>query len=157
MQPTAGTGAPGVLRALHTSVTVDDIDRSIKCYCVILGMEVRVRQFSDTPYIGTLTGFPGAQLEVALLGVPGDDHVLELVEYKEPRGALGTAAPNAIAGHHFCLLVSGIDELARRLRQAGAELVSDPVEITHGVNRGAKGFYFRDPDGHVVELHERAR
>jgi hypothetical protein len=25
------------------------------------------------------------------------------------------------------------------------------------VNRGAKGFYFRDPDGHVLELHERAR
>jgi len=153
----AGSDAPSVLRALHTSVTVADIERSVAFYCDVLGMDVRVRQSSDTPYIGKLTGFPGARIEVALLGIPGDNHILELVQYKEPQGALGAAAPNAIAGHHFCLLVNGIEELAQRLRKAGAELVSDPLEITHGVNRGAKGFYFRDPDGHVLELHERAR
>jgi hypothetical protein len=29
------------------------------------------------------------------------------------------------------------------------------VEIDTGVNRGGRGVYLRDPDGHVVELFER--
>jgi catechol 2,3-dioxygenase-like lactoylglutathione lyase family enzyme len=131
------------------------LERSLAFYRDVLGLEVRVRQFSDTPYIGTLTGFPGARLDVALLGVPGDDYVLELIEYHKPRGEPGPAPANAIAGHHLCFVVQRIDEMAERLTLAGAELVSDPIEITEGVNLGGKGFYFRDPDGHLLELHQR--
>jgi catechol 2,3-dioxygenase-like lactoylglutathione lyase family enzyme len=29
------------------------------------------------------------------------------------------------------------------------------VEIDTGANRGGRGVYLRDPDGHVVELFER--
>ncbi len=67
----------------------------------------------------------------------GEDLELHLYESEEP-------APRA---QHFCLRVDGgLDELRRRLEEAGAE-VADTVEIV-----GRPRFMCRDPFGNRVEL-----
>jgi catechol 2,3-dioxygenase-like lactoylglutathione lyase family enzyme len=48
-----------------------------------------------------------------------------------------------------------LDERLERLTAAGGTPFSKPVEIDTGANRGGRGVYLRDPDGHVVELFER--
>ena len=55
----------------------------------------------------------------------------------------------------------GLELLWRRLyeelRGHGVAFRSDgPVEMTAGANAGGKSLYSLDPDGYVVELHQRA-
>jgi hypothetical protein len=52
--------------------------------------------------------------------------------------------------------VTGIDALYDELRAHGVLFRSDgPVEMTAGANAGGKSLYSLDPDGYVVELHQR--
>ena len=49
------------------------------------------------------------------------------------------------------------DDMEDRLERlvARRRAFSGPVTIDTGANRGGRGLYLRDPDGHVVELFER--
>jgi catechol 2,3-dioxygenase-like lactoylglutathione lyase family enzyme len=58
---------------------------------------------------------------------------------------------------HLGFLVDDLAAVVDRLRDAGVELVApEPVRIDAGPNAGALGIYTRDPDGFIVELHQRA-
>jgi lactoylglutathione lyase len=141
----------------HSSFTVSDLDRSLEFYRDLLGMEVVFEQYSDHPYISQLVGFEDARLRVAYLRVPGDTHMLELIEYVQPQAPGSPLPANAVGGAHLCFYVADIHETHTRLRQAGTTFVSEPVEIQAGSNRGAFGVYLQDPDGITLELHQKAK
>jgi lactoylglutathione lyase len=98
------------------------------------------------------TGFHVAELHQAFLGIPGSEHGLELIEYRnvdksaiEPRNAdPGTA--------HLCLLVDDVPALHARLAAQGVASLSAPVVPTMGPNVGRRAVYLKDPDGIRIEL-----
>jgi catechol 2,3-dioxygenase-like lactoylglutathione lyase family enzyme len=143
-----------VTGVFHSAFTVSNLKQSIEFYRDRLGMEVVMEQHSDAPYISQLVGFPAARLNVAYLRVPGDKHVLELVEYVEPKGGGSPLPPNAVGSAHLCFYVANLNRAYETLRKAGVEFVSPPVDIAAGTNEGARGVYFHDPDGFTLELHQ---
>jgi catechol 2,3-dioxygenase-like lactoylglutathione lyase family enzyme len=148
------------VRALfHTGLTVSDLDRSIAFYRDLLGLELVTRWESTQPYLRTIVGFPDAELHIALLRIPAMDgglsgHHLELLEYRQPRGARGDAATSNPGNVHVALLVSDLDGMYRRLSAHGVTFKSPPVDIAHGRNKGARAVYLRDPDDITIELIE---
>lgn len=71
------------------------------------------------------------------------------------------AATDSFESHHYAFLVSEEDLTAilGRVRAAGLAYGSEPGKETDGqLNdwEGGKGFYFRDPDGHLLELMTRS-
>ena len=139
----------------HAGRTVSDLDGSLAFYEGLLGLEVLWRRLYEEPEIRRIVGVPEATaLDIAMLRVPGSDFEVELLE---PRGRARLArAPPSHCGGHFCLFVTGIDALHAELREHGVAFRSDgPVEMTAGANAGGKSLYSLDPDGYVVELHER--
>jgi catechol 2,3-dioxygenase-like lactoylglutathione lyase family enzyme len=65
-----------------------------------------------------------------------------------------------VALQHFAFLVSEeeFDAAFARIQELGIEIWADPMqrrpgEINH--NDGGRGVYFKDPDGHVLELITR--
>jgi catechol 2,3-dioxygenase-like lactoylglutathione lyase family enzyme len=65
-----------------------------------------------------------------------------------------------IAGQHYAFLVTedDFDAIFGRITEAGLEHWADPGcnrpnEINH--NDGGRGVYFRDPDGHLLEIITR--
>lgn len=141
----------------HTSFTVSDLDSSVRFYTELLGLELRARQEQDNEYTRRLVGHPDARLRVAQLAVPGgrrtrSGHVLELVQYLAPPGrALELATPN-VGVAHLAFEVDDLEPIHDRLARAGVTFVSDPVDISEGVNRGGRTVYLRDPDGITLEL-----
>jgi catechol 2,3-dioxygenase-like lactoylglutathione lyase family enzyme len=103
-------------------------------------------------------GIPGAILEVAQFAVPGvpparSTHMLELVEYIEPRGRdLGELATNSVGCAHLALMVDDIHERYIRMVAQGVPFRNPPVAITAGANEGGFACYFCDPDGITLEL-----
>ena len=146
-----------LLGVFHFSFTVADLDRSVKWYTDVLGMELVHRQVQDNDYTRTLVGIPGAVLEIAQLGLPGvasgpSTHVLELVEYRHPSGERGALHTQNVGVAHLAFVVDDIADRYQRMLGRGVQFVSPPVAITAGVNRGGFTCYFRDPDGITLEL-----
>jgi catechol 2,3-dioxygenase-like lactoylglutathione lyase family enzyme len=150
--PTLATTAAGLD---HVSVTVASIDASLRFYSELLGLAVRDRSESSEPYLARITGFPGARLRFADLELP-DGHLVELIEFLEPRGkALGRSV-NHPGAAHISFAVENISHVYERLLQAGVTVRSSPVLIDEpGDWKGARCFYAEDPDGFTVELIER--
>jgi len=138
----------------HVGFTVSDIERSIEFYRDVLGMTLYRRQQGTAPYLATITGFEGVRLEVALLKAPDGGGMLELLQYASHPAAATDRATNRPGNGHLCFKVSDIHAACDELRRKGVRLISEPVEITAGVHKGAFGVYLRDPDGFTVELFQ---
>jgi lactoylglutathione lyase len=131
---------------------VSDLERSLHFYRDLLGFEVVMQWNPKEPYIGTLVGYPEADLHAAVLRAPGADVRIELVElrglHREPAAA-SQAAPGTA---HVGFTVANVDELYADLTARGVRSISSPVTPTIGPNKGGRAVYVLDPDGIRIEL-----
>jgi catechol 2,3-dioxygenase-like lactoylglutathione lyase family enzyme len=142
---------------VHTGFTVSDIDRSIAFYRDKLGMQLIHRQQGTAPYLAKVTGFAGVQLEVAFLKLaPDAPHTLELLQYKSHPSPPTDRATNRPGNGHLCFQVDDIQAWYCALTGQGVPTISEPVQVTAGVNTGAWALYLRDPDGITIELYQPA-
>jgi len=142
----------GVIGTWHTGFQVADLGRSLAFYRDLLGFEEIWRRVVTDDYIGTLVGCPGVELHQALLRIPGSEHCLELLDYRNvERTPVDTRTANPGTAH-ICLIVEGLAGLYQRLLDAGVVFVSPPVVPTVGPNRGRLVAYLCDWDGIRVEL-----
>jgi catechol 2,3-dioxygenase-like lactoylglutathione lyase family enzyme len=127
---------PSLRRVLETALYVDDLDRAAAFYARVLGLEpiyldARLRAY-DVGGGGVLLLFRrGASLETARL--PG-----------------GTIPPHDGCGPVHVAFSIEAGELAAweaRLRDEGVA-----IEGRTNWPRGGESIYFRDPDGHLLEL-----
>lgn len=141
----------------HTSWTVADLDRSVAFYRDLLGFELIGSRERRGPEIDTVVGFPGTDLRIAFMKVPGaplgsSNHHLELIEYRHPKGVKLEVRTCDTGSAHLALETDSIEEDCRRLREAGVTLVSGPVPFKAGAAGDVLACYLRDPDGFTIEL-----
>jgi lactoylglutathione lyase len=141
-----------VVGAWHTGFQVADLDRSLAFYRDLLGFEQIWRRTVDVEYIGTLVGYPGLELRQAMLRIPGSEHCLELLDYRNvDRTPVDTRTANPGTAH-ICFMVDDLARLHRRLLAEGVEFVGGPLVPTTGPNVGKLVAYMQDPDGIRIEL-----
>jgi catechol 2,3-dioxygenase-like lactoylglutathione lyase family enzyme len=141
----------------HTGLTVSDLERSLLFWRDAMGMEVLFQQEKAGGYLEAIVGEPGAHVRMAHLAFGGEGPRIELFQYLAPSGGQHRSRPADQGFAHVCVACDDLDERLKRLSAAGGTPFSEPVEIDTGVNRGGRGVYLHDPDGHVVELFERPR
>ena len=139
----------------HTGLTISDLQRSLRFWRDAMGMEVIFEQEKVGGYFESIVGEPGAHVRMAHLAFRGEGTRIELFEYVAPAGGRHVQRPADVGFAHICVECDDLDDRLDRLVAAGGIAFSDAVEIDTGVNRGGRGVYLRDPDGHVVELFER--
>jgi catechol 2,3-dioxygenase-like lactoylglutathione lyase family enzyme len=141
-----------VVGAWHTGFQVADLERSLAFYRDLLGFQEIWRRVVTDDYIGTLVGYSGLELHQALLRIPGTEHCLELLDYRNvERAPVDTRTANPGTAH-ICLIVEDLAGLYERLHDAGVVFVSPPVTPTVGPNVGRLVAYMCDSDGIRVEL-----
>lgn len=127
---------PQIRRMLETALYVADLGRASRFYCDVLGL---TSMFQDD----RLMALDAGQGTVLLLFVQGES-------------LAGAAVPNGFIpphdGHgpvHVALAVADeeLSDWERRLTAAGVA-----IESRVRWDRGGTSLYFRDPDGHSVEL-----
>jgi len=139
----------------HTGLTVSDLERSLLFWRDAMGMDVLFQQEKDGGYLEEIVGEPGAHVRMAHLAFGGEGPRIELFQYLAPSGGQHLSRPADQGFAHVCVACEDLDERMKRLVAAGGTPFSEPVVIDTGVNRGGRGVYLRDPDGHVVEVFER--
>ena len=151
----AAQGAAPVAAVESVGMTVADLDRSVAFYQQVLGFEkaAEVEVWGDA--YERLQGVFGLRMRVARLRL--GDEVLELTEYLAPRGRPipADARSNDRWFQHIAIIVSDMDRAYRWLRQHKVEHASTGPQRLPDWNPNAAGiraFYFKDPDGHHLEV-----
>ena len=136
-------------------ITVSDMDRAVDFYSRVLTFE----KVSDVEVAGMdyeqLTGVFGVRMRVVRMKL--GDEAIELTEYLAPKGhpiPLDSRS-NDRWFQHIAIIVSDIDQAYRILRQNKVEHASTGPQRLPDWNKNAAGisaFYFKDPDGHPVEV-----
>jgi catechol 2,3-dioxygenase-like lactoylglutathione lyase family enzyme len=151
----ASQAAPAVAGVAGMGLTVSRLDRAVEFYTKVLFFE----KVAEAEVVGEpwerLQGVFGARLRIATLRLGTE--TLELTEYVAPRGR---PAPADARSHdrwfqHVALVVSDIDQAYLWLRRHGVEHVSPAPQRLPDWNPtagGIRAFYFRDPDGHPLEI-----
>lgn len=141
----------------HTSRTIGDMDRSLRFYRDLLGLEVLVDTEMSGEMLDREVGLEGASLRVVGLAADGGQPFVELLQYTAPdpkRDPL--PRPCDIGAHHVALRVEDIHRAHRYLRDEGVRFTSAPQEVDAGIWRGHWTAYCFDPDGLILELWQTA-
>jgi catechol 2,3-dioxygenase-like lactoylglutathione lyase family enzyme len=144
------------VRAIDSiSMTVGDMDRSLEFYRTVLKFEM----VSDTEVAGDdfehLYGVFGARVRVVTLRLGGE--TLKLEEFIAPRGRPIPVDSHSNDGwfQHVAIIVRDMDRAFAWLRSQHVEFASTGPQVLPQWNPSAGGivaFYFRDPDGHSLEI-----
>lgn len=148
----AADGAPA-LGAI--GLTVSDAERAATFFTEVLGFERLSAHEVAGEAIERLHAVFPARVRVVRLGL-GDER-LELSEYVTPRGRPMPvdSRGNDLWFQHVAIVVSDMAAAYARLRAHGVAHASPEPQRLPDWNPAAGGieaFYFRDPDGHFLEL-----
>jgi len=149
-------GRIGVVdQVASVGMTVADMDRSIAFYANVLAFE----KVSDVEVWGDayerLQGVFGVRLRVVRMRLA--DESIELTEFLAPQGR--AIPPDSRSNdrwfQHVAIIVSDMDRAYAWLREHKVQHASTAPQRLPDWNRNAGGiraFYFRDPDGHYLEI-----
>jgi catechol 2,3-dioxygenase-like lactoylglutathione lyase family enzyme len=150
------SASPAAVTAVEApGMTVSDLDRSVEFYTKVLSFQ----KVSEVEVLGSdydnLQGVFGLRMRVAHLRL-GDEQI-ELTEYLTPKGRPVPldSRSNDLWFQHIAIIVSDMDRAYSLLRENGVEHVSTAPQRLPDWNPNAGGiraFYFRDPDGHALEI-----
>jgi catechol 2,3-dioxygenase-like lactoylglutathione lyase family enzyme len=136
-------------------ITVSDMERAVDFYSRVLTFE----KMSDIEVAGDnyehLNGVFGLRMRVVRMRL-GDESI-ELTEYLAPQGRPIPVDSRSNDGwfQHIAIIVSDMDRAYRLLRQNKVQHASSGPQRLPDWNKNAGGiwaFYFKDPDGHPVEV-----
>ena len=124
---------------LHTMIRVGNLDRSVKFYTELLGMqELRRRDVPDGKYTLAFVGYASEEEGAG---------VVELTyNYGVDKYEIGTGFG------HLAVGMPDIYAACDKLRAAGAKITREPGPVKFGTTVIA---FVEDPDGYKIELIQR--
>jgi lactoylglutathione lyase len=126
------------MRMLHTMIRVGDLDRSIRFYTEVLGMQLlRRHDYPDGKFTLAFVGY----------GPESEQAVIELTyNYGVDRYDLGSGYG------HVALEVDDVYKACDEIKQRGGKVVREAGPMKHG---GTVIAFAEDPDGYRIELIQK--
>jgi catechol 2,3-dioxygenase-like lactoylglutathione lyase family enzyme len=152
---TAADHGPLVTAVDSIGLTVSDLDRSVEFYAKVLSFEKVSEAETDGPDYEHLEGVFGLRTRTARMRLGNE--FIELTEYLAPRGL---SAPVDMKANdrwfqHIAIITGDMDRAYQWLRENKVPHASSGPQRLPEWNKSAAGiqaFYFRDPDGHFLEI-----
>lgn len=144
-----------VVAVESVGMTVSEMDRAVDFYSTVLSF----KKVSDVEVLGTeyeqLQGVFGVRLRVVKLQLGKE--LIELTEYLTPKGRPIPidSRSNDRWFQHIAIAVSNMDQAYQQLRKYKVQHASTAPQRIPDSNQAAAGiraFYFKDPDGHNLEI-----
>ena len=122
----------------HIGIRVHDLERSVRFYA-LLGFKKTAGPVGPEP-VAILEHDSGLEINL-ILNAPSAKEPNVLMDVTEKHPGIT----------HVALLCPDIAAAQKRLEAEGIALSGGPIRFTPH----AQGIFVRDPDGNVIELHER--
>ncbi len=143
---------------MHVGITVSDMDRSIKFYRDVLGLNYIGEIIMEGKETDLLFAKNNCKARVAYL--KGTDDIssppVELIQFLNQETKKDKADLFKTSISEICFKVTDIDKMYNHLLKNNVECLSKPQEFDfslYGFGK-SKALYFKDPDGIVLEFIE---
>ena len=147
---------PVMTRAVvSVALTVSNLDRSVGFYTGLLGFQVAGERELARSATEALTGVGGTRLRQVVLQLGEERLVLQQFLDRPGRAAPRDMHSNDGWFQHVAIIVRNMDSAYAILAMARVEHVSpapQTLPATIPAAAGIRAFYFRDPDGHPLEI-----
>lgn len=149
------SAAPAVAAVASIGISVSNLDRATAFYTEVLDFTKISESEVSGDAFERLSGVFGARARIARLGL-GDESI-ELTQFLAPEGRPipADSRSNDHWFQHIAIVVSDIDTAYTHLRSHNIRHASSGPQTLPSWNPNAGGisaFYFKDPDGHVLEV-----
>lgn len=124
------------MRILHTSITVKNIEESIRFYRDVIGLELQSRR-----------EIPENKAEIAFLKDRESDAQIELTYWKEKKDW-----NEGDELDHIAFAVPDMDEAIKKFRKQNVEIAMEPYSLKGSTTKIA---FIKDPNGIWLEIIER--
>ena len=160
-QPAESTATPASVPTLEAGVlevaiTVSNLKQSAAFFVGALEARPLQSAFLGGDDLSRLTGIEGAEAKVEWLQIGRERIALREFVGTEGRGVPSSAQSNDIDFQHLALVVADMDGAHERVTGAGVHPVSvdgpQTIPKSNPAAAGIRAFYFRDADGHPLEL-----
>ena len=140
----------------HVGLTVSDIDRSIAFYRDVLGLTFQGEILMEGPETEAMFQRKNCRARVAYLN--GSEKIgmppVELIQFTD---AESTQLPSDLfttSVSELCFYTEDIEAVYQRLQEHQVDCLSAPqsFDFTASGFGKSKAFYFRDPDGIILEM-----
>ncbi|HRK34310.1 MAG TPA: VOC family protein [Candidatus Hydrogenedentes bacterium] len=151
----AAVAQPEIAAVDSIGMTVSNLDQAVQWYADVLTFE-KVAEFEEAgPELEMISGVFGARIRTARLKL-GEESI-ELTEFLAPQGRPipVDSRNNDRWFQHIAIIVRDMDEAYATLRKHRVKHASSGPQTLPTWNRNAAGiraFYFKDPDGHILEI-----
>jgi lactoylglutathione lyase len=125
-----------LMRILHTSITVKDMEKSIQFYRDVMGLELQRRR-----------EIPENKAEIAFFGDRESDALIELTYWREKEDW-----NEGDELDHIAFAVVDMDEAMDRFKKHGVEIALEPYSLSGSTTKIA---FIKDPNGIWLEIIER--
>ena len=139
----------------NVGIVVEDLAATIEFFRE-LGLELEGRGMVEGAWAGRVTGLGDQRVEIAMMRTPDGHSRLELSRFLTPPVIADhrNAPVNALGYLRVMFAVDDVDETLARLRDRGAQLVSDGVVQYEDAYRLC---YIRGPGGLLIGLAQELR
>lgn len=128
------------MRVLHTMIRVGNLERSLKFYTEVLGMQLlRRKDYPDGRFTLAFVGY-GPESEQAVIELT---HNWDTEKYELGNGF-----------GHIALAVEDAYAACEQIKRRGGKVVREAGPMKHGTTVIA---FVEDPDGYKIELIQRPR
>ena len=134
----------------NVGIVVEDLEATVEFFRE-LGLELEGRGTVEGEWAGRVTGLGDQRVEVAMMRTPDGHSRIELSRFLAPPVVADhrNAPVNALGYLRVMFAVDDIDETLARLREHGAQLVSNEVVQYEDTYRLC---YIRGPEGILIGL-----
>ena len=136
----------------HVSFTVTDLDRAVKFYSDVLGLECISLAERDETFSSAVTGIPGVTMNIAYM--KASNCSVELIQYTKGQGEVLTTSTNQPGCTHVCFNIADYDQWMERMEKNGVRMSGELCQVPAGPNKGKRVCYMLDPDGNHLEFIE---
>ena len=140
------------------SITVSDLNRSLKFYTEVLHFQkISENEITDPAYM-RLLGFGEEKIKIKTAQLQLGEEAIELIQYADittGRQIPPDSRSNDLWFQHIAIVTNNMDKAYELLRKNKVVHVSSSPQTLPDYIPGAAGikaFYFRDPDGHNLEV-----
>ena len=141
-----------IQRMDNVLIVVEDLDAA-KAFFGELGMALEGETQVEGPWVDSVVGLDGVRADIAMLRTPDGHGRVELTKFHTPpavRAEPEIAPANALGLRRIMFTVDDLDDVVRRLRTHGAELLREIAQY-EDVYRLC---FMRGPEGIIIGLAE---
>ncbi|MCI0335421.1 MAG: VOC family protein [Planctomycetes bacterium] len=146
-----------IRRIHHHTLTVSDMDRSLRFYRDLLEFTViydKVRE--KLPAYDKVMNLEDVKVRVALLNDPTGEAIVALLQFYNPLPQKRMMSNLFVGSTALAVQTDAIDVDYQRLKAAGVRFTCEPVDVVRDGRVAARLAYAFDPDEIVVELYQPA-